>query len=129
MWLGILASTSRRGRCRPESQQALFVPLAIGRLCTQVVSLDRANGEVSIDGQIGPSPARTARALTAPNSEPLGWGTAGRSRERRLLAPGSRRYFSLCRLRTRGARLRALTSTLLDLLTHLAHVGELDHPP
>jgi hypothetical protein len=58
MWLGILASTSRRGRCRPESQHSLFVPLAIGRLCTQVVSLDGANGEVSIDGQIEPSPSQ-----------------------------------------------------------------------
>jgi hypothetical protein len=58
VWLGILASTSRRGRCRPESQHSLFVPLAIGRLCTQVVSLDGANGEVSIDGQIEPSPSQ-----------------------------------------------------------------------
>jgi hypothetical protein len=27
---------------RPEAQQVLFVPLAIGELCTQVVSLDGA---------------------------------------------------------------------------------------
>ena len=33
---------------RPEAQQVLFVPLAVGELCTQVVSLDGADGEVSI---------------------------------------------------------------------------------
>jgi hypothetical protein len=40
---------------RPEAQQVLFVPLAIGELCTQVVGLDGADDEASMDDQVEPS--------------------------------------------------------------------------
>src|ERR1700733_11247009 len=38
-----------------DAQQVLFIAFAIGQLCTQVVGLDGADGDVLIDGQIEPS--------------------------------------------------------------------------
>jgi hypothetical protein len=42
----------------PPRVAAGSVTLAIGRLCTHVVSLDGANAEVSIEGQIEPFPSQ-----------------------------------------------------------------------
>jgi hypothetical protein len=43
---------------RTDAQQVLLVALAIGQLCTQVVSLNGPDGKMSIDGQVEPSPSQ-----------------------------------------------------------------------